>query len=111
MTTIEIVSQTENKLLGRKELTSKIGFSGPTPNRKEIRSTIGGKIAANPELIVLNNVKNEFGSTTVTVTAHIYDNADVMKKNELYYVLVRDGLAPKKEKKKKEKKVAAPKKN
>ncbi|MDO8553851.1 MAG: hypothetical protein Q7S22_03535 [Candidatus Micrarchaeota archaeon] len=110
MTTIEIVSQVENKLLGRKELTAKIGFSGPTPNRKDIRSTIGGKIGANPELMVLGEVRNEFGTTNLTVTAHIYDNVELMKKNELYHLMVRDGLAPKKEKKKKVKKVAAPKK-
>ena len=99
---IEIVSRNDNKLLDRLEVKAVIGFSAQTPNRKDIRAGIGGKIAANPENLVLREVMNEFGSKRVKVLAHVYKDAETLKKGEPNYVLVRDGLAEKKAKKKKE---------
>lgn len=109
--TIEINSQTENKLLERKEISATVKYKGSTPNRKDIRSLLGGKIGANPELVVLKKVTNEFGIEEIKIRAHVYDKAESMKKNEAYHLLVRDGLAQKKEKKKKEKKATTPKKS
>ncbi len=101
---VEILSKNDNKLLERQEIRVLVGFSAQTPNRKEIREGISVKIAANPDNLVLREVVNEFGLKQVKVLAHAYSDAEKLKKNEPYYVLVRDGLAPKKEKKKKEKK-------
>ncbi len=107
---IEITSKNDNKLLDRQEINVRVGFSAQTPNRKEIREGIGGKLAADPANVVLREVVNEFGQKQIRVLAHVYNDVEKLKKNEPYYILVRDGLAQKKEKKKKEKKAAIKKK-
>lgn len=107
---IEILSKIDNKLLDRIEVKAVIGFSAQTPNRKEIRTEISGKMAANPDNVVLREVLNEFGTKRIKVSAHVYNDPDTLKKNEPYYILVRDGLAEKKERKKKEKKASTAKK-
>ena len=104
---VEIVSKKENKLLNRNEVAVVVGFPAQTPSRKDLRAAIAGKIAANPDFLTLISVTNEFGIKRIKVLAHSYSNGDLMKKNELNYVLVRDGLAEKKPKKKKEKKTTA----
>ena len=96
---VEIVSKQENKLLDRQEVRARIGFTKQTPNRKDIRSAIGGKIAANPDSMILREVTNEFGAKQIKVLAHVYADIELLKKNEPYHFLVRDGLAQKKEKK------------
>ncbi len=106
MIDVEIQSKNDNKLLDRLEVKAVLGFNAQTPNRKEIRAAIGGKIAANPDNIALREIINEFGSKQIKVVAHVYQNQEQMKKNEPSYILVRDGLAEKKPKKKKEKKTA-----
>lgn len=98
---IEIVSKNDNKLLERQEISATIRFEGKTPGRKEIRSEIGGKLGANPDVIVLRTVSSEFGIKRIRVVAHAYQTAELMKKREPNYVLVRDGFAEKKPKKKK----------
>ncbi|MEK6979074.1 MAG: hypothetical protein AABW86_02540 [Candidatus Micrarchaeota archaeon] len=105
---VEITDTTENKLYERKEIKADVSFVGSTPKKAEIKAELAGKVGANPEVCVIRKIKNEFGKQEVAVLMHSYDNAETMKKNEPNFVLVREGLAPKKEKKKKEKKTAAP---
>lgn len=107
---IKIEKTTENKLLDRKELEVFVHFDGTTPARSDIKSTICGKIAANPDLVVLRKVANEFGLKRVRVSVHVYENAETLKTNEPEYVMKRDGMIePAKEEKPAEKK-KAPKK-
>lgn len=107
---IKIQTQTENKLLERKEINAMINFTGTTPSKKDIRTHLAGKIGANPDFVALRKVASEFGIKRIVVIAHVYKDAELLKKNEPYHILVRNGFAEKKEKKKKEKKTAAPKK-
>lgn len=103
---LTIVSENENKLLERKEVRATVTFDTVTPTRKDIRTEMGGKLAASPDTIVLRNVKSEFGMKKINVLAHVYASPDAVKKSEPNYILVRDGLAEKKPKKQKVK--AAP---
>jgi ribosomal protein S24E len=111
---IKIEKTIENKLLDRKELEVFVHFDGTTPPRAEIKSTICAKIAANPELVVLRNVANEFGLKRVKVSVHVYEKAETLKTNEPEYIHKREGMdKPKEEPKpaaaKEEKAPVAPK--
>lgn len=107
---VKIETTNENKLLERKEIDAVIHFVGATPNRKDIKALICGKIGANPDLVVLRSVANEFGMKRLKVSAHSYEKVESLKKNEPKFILVRDGFMTKEEAKpkKKEKKKAAP---
>jgi len=98
---INITSNTDNKLLDRKEIRAEISFSGSTPKRAELKEAVGHKIGANPELVVLRQVSSNFGSHTVKVTAHSYSSKDALMATEPVHIKVREGLMPKPEKKKK----------
>jgi len=89
---VKISETRENRLLERKEIEASVYFEGPTPQRKEMKSAICGKIGANPELVVLRSVVNEFGVKRVNVSAHVYENLDVLKKNEPRHIQVREGI-------------------
>lgn len=106
---VNVTNKTENKLFGRKEVTAKVSFSGPTPKRAELKSEVANKIAANPDNCVLRSVTNEFGIKSVAVKLHAYESKDIMMKNEPRYILVREGVMQKPEKKPKEKKAAGKK--
>jgi len=98
---INIVSTNENKLYDRKEVRAEIAFDGPTPKRADLKQAIGGKIGANPELMVLRKVESSFGKKAVGVLVHVYANKELILKNEPRYISVREGLAEKKVKAKK----------
>ncbi|MBI5227975.1 hypothetical protein HY988_05285 [Candidatus Micrarchaeota archaeon] len=103
--TIEILSTVDNKLFDRKEIEVQIAYGGPTPKRAEIKQLIGGKVGANPELMILRSVSSNFGKQMVKVVAHVYANKEMLMKTEPHYIKVREGMA---EKKAKKAKAAAP---
>jgi small subunit ribosomal protein S24e len=104
----EIVSQDENKLFDRKELKATFEFDGATPKRADIKVQLAGKIGAAPEQVVIRSITSQFGIRRINVLAHVYPSTDVAKKNEPYYILVREKLAEKKPKKQKKKATKAP---
>jgi len=89
---VKIESTNENKLLERKEIDAYVNFDGPTPPRKEIKSAICGKVGANPDLVVLRSVDNEFGRKRVRVSAHVYEDKAHLERNEPGYIKKREGL-------------------
>ncbi len=86
----EILNQQDNRLLERKEVKARISFSGETPKRKELKEAVCGKIGANPDLVTLRNVANEYGSQKVTVSVHIYENPKQLEKVEPRYAKKRE---------------------
>ncbi|NYZ74330.1 hypothetical protein H0O00_04255 [Candidatus Micrarchaeota archaeon] len=98
---VNIVSNTDNKLLDRKEIEAEVSFDAATPKRFQLKEAVGQKIGANPELMVLRKVVNAFGSHTVRITAYAYSSKELLMATEPTYVKVREGMMPKPEKKKK----------
>ncbi len=96
----------QNDVLGRKEVTVTISFDKGTPNRKEIKELVAGKLGANPDGMVLREVTSKFGTRSVDALLHGYPSKEAALKTEPRHILVRDGMAEKKPKK--EKKKAAP---
>lgn len=98
---VNLISNTENKLLERKEIQAEVSFDGATPKRAELKEAVSHKVGANPELVVLRKVSSNFGRKTVLIIAHAYSKKDSLMSIEPVYVKVREGLMPKPEKKKK----------
>lgn len=93
----------ENKLLNRSEISATLSFDSATPQKKVIKEKICTTLAINPELAVVRKIKNKYGLKEVDVIIHAYQNKEILMKTEPYYILVREGLAQKKEKKEKQK--------
>jgi len=76
---INITEEKDNPLLKRLELKAIVGFSGPTPSRKEIRKELAAKKEVNSELIIIDAINQQFGKNEVKVIAKIYKDAESMK--------------------------------
>ncbi|MBW3011679.1 hypothetical protein KY311_00695 [Candidatus Woesearchaeota archaeon] len=75
----EIISKEKNALLSREDVVAKIDFSGAaTPSRKQIIDALASKLNAKQNLIVIKKIDTSFGSASAKVTAHVYDNEEVM---------------------------------
>ena len=96
---VNVISTTDNKLLDRKEINAEITFEGATPKRAELKQAIGGKIGANPDLLVLRRVSSKFGSKSVLIAIHVYAKKESMMSIEPKHILIRDGFMQKQKKK------------
>lgn len=97
---VEILSSKDNQLLSRKEVEASVTFDASTPKRAELKQAIGGKIAANPDLMVVRKVSASFGAKSVKVLAYVYPSKESLMSIEPKHIKVREGLMQKEEKKK-----------
>ncbi|VVB58721.1 30S ribosomal protein S24e [Candidatus Anstonella stagnisolia] len=105
---IEIKGKKENKIIGRQELSCTVGFEKEIPSRKSVRDALCAALGVAPELLIVKSIKGKYGTKNANIIAHVYkDKAGASIESR--YLLVRDGLAQKAEKKKAEKKAPAKK--
>jgi small subunit ribosomal protein S24e len=98
---IKINEQKENPLLKRKEVRFRVGFSGPTPSRKEVKESLCSKLGTDGSLVVIDVLEQGYGSQELKGYAKIYMDKDAIG-IESKYKLERDA-GVKKEKKAEEK--------
>lgn len=115
---LKILSETENKLLERKDVLFEVYFdkNKPTPKLSEIRNLLIAQMNLNPNLTVVDRIDQEYGMNKIKGYAKIYDNEDALKV-ELRHILKKNfgeertnKLLGVKKKKEKQKKAAAPQK-
>ncbi len=99
----KIIKTNENAILGRKEIIASVSFDKATPNRKEMKELVCGKIGANPDSTVVREVKSKFGTRGIDAVLHVYASKDAALAAEPGYILIREGMAEKKPKKEKKK--------
>ncbi|HVC58326.1 MAG TPA: hypothetical protein VND15_02525 [Candidatus Acidoferrales bacterium] len=111
---LKILSDKQNTLLKRKEVTFSITHESSTMSKAEILKEVSKKLSLNPESTIVINVNQHFGEKTSTGVAHSYESKQDLEKVEKKYLLKRSGIvveeaakpaaAPKKEEKAEEKK-------
>ncbi len=105
---VDIKSNVDNKLLDRKEVEAEVSYDGATPSRNELRQAICGKIGANPELVVLREIRTGHGKQSAYVVVHAYSSKESLDKVEPDHMRKRYAPAEKKEAPKEEKKEEKP---
>ena len=103
---IEIMESNENPLLKRKEIKFRVSFDGATPDRKNVKEKLCTHLKAKPELTIVDEMSQGYGSTEVLGYAKVYHDAEALK-IELKHMIRRD-KGEKAEKKAKEAKKKAP---
>ncbi|QLJ52341.1 MAG: SSU ribosomal protein S24e [Candidatus Fermentimicrarchaeum limneticum] len=86
---MRILEQKDNPLLKRKEVRFKVGFTGPTPSRKEIKESLGSKLGVDSSLLVIDVLKQGYGSQEISGYAKVYEEKEAMR-IENKYKLERD---------------------
>jgi small subunit ribosomal protein S24e len=94
---IKITEQKDNPILKRNEVRFRISFSGPTPSRKEVKESLCSKLGTDGSLVVIDILKQGYGSPELKGYAKIYADKEAMG-IENKYKLERDA-GVKKEKK------------
>ncbi len=77
----EIISDRENKLLDRREIYLRV-FSESTPKREDVKNLVVANFDVNPEMVVVDKIKQEFGKKESIVYVKIYSSLEVLKKLE-----------------------------
>ena len=86
---ITITSNTRNELLHRKEIEFTLTFEGATPSRKQIIGKLGALLNASEETMVLDSIKNQYGSHTGKGLARIYDSTEERARTEREFLITR----------------------
>ena len=102
---MEIDSKKNNPLLNRTEVHFTIQHEGEkTPNREIIRSELAEKLNAKKENIIINDIQSSSGIQKSIGYAKIYSSVKKAEEMERKYILKRNKISGKKEKKEVEKK-------
>ena len=98
MSLLEIVGDSENKLLGRRELKVKFKAGNGILTRQGAAEAIASKTGVGKENVQVISLKGKFGTRDADAFAYIFSNPGDAKKQLSEYVLLRH--LPKEERKK-----------
>ena len=87
---IKILSETDNRLLLRKEYTGQI---------TQVREKVAALTNSKPDQTVVTAIRSEFGIGFSKLTFRVYDSIEMMNKIELPYMLKRNDHVKEEEKK------------
>ncbi len=88
----KILSETENKLLKRKEVVFQVEHSqtGSTPPRTEVKEALAKALKKDANLIFIKKMETKTGTRTAIGTANIYDSLEHAKLIEPEYIVKRN---------------------
>ena len=91
---LEIIKETENKTLARKEVEFRIDHQGgTTPSRADVRDKIVAQFDASADTVVVRSLDTKFGVGVSEGVARIYNDEAQMKRIELNHIQKRHGSA------------------
>lgn len=95
---MEILQDTENKLLGRREVLATMSNEKGTPKRVEIKKELAKVLKVKEDLVIVNKVTHNYGSSNLTIRAKVYDDEKSLKINARPHMVKRNVIeAPAKE--------------
>ncbi|NQZ84581.1 MAG: hypothetical protein HRU03_02585 [Nanoarchaeales archaeon] len=87
---MNVISDFENKLLGRREVKVTIENSEATITRVDAKSQVVKKFNAEEDLVIIENIGSRYGNANVTVTACIYDDKETLEKVTAKHIAKRN---------------------
>lgn len=103
---VKIVSEKENPLLKRREVSFRVEHEsdGSTPPRPAIRKAVASALNKNVDLVFIKNLKTKTGTHSAIGFANIYDSIEQARLVEPGYIVKRNvpPEKPKEEEKQKE---------
>ncbi len=93
---IEITEERENQLLGRKEVFFRLKHEeegergGASPSRAQARDALTKKLRCNPNLLVIDRMRTEFGKWETVGYAKVYESEDRLRAIEREHIIKRN---------------------
>lgn len=94
---VNIISEENNPLLKRKELTLSIEHiqNGGTPTRLEVSKQIASLLKTNPQLVYVKNLETKTGTMIAIGEANVYNSIEQAKLVEPKHIIARNKLPEK----------------
>lgn len=87
---IKITEDSHNPLLNRRKINFIATFDGATPSRNDIRNKLAAMLNTSSELIIVQDIDNQYGKKEAWGYAKAYDDADSLKSIESNYTIERN---------------------
>ena len=87
---IEIIEDKENKLLNRRGVKFSVSHDGATPSREKIRKGLASFLKTKEELLVIDNMRSEFGKRETIGYAKVYESEQLVRELERPHILSRN---------------------
>ena len=87
---LDVIEEKSNAMLNRRELRLKIYHNAATPSRAEVKKIVALKFDVDPDLVVVDNMKSEFGKSETKAYVKVYESADAVKLIERPHILKRN---------------------
>jgi len=97
---IKILEKEKNSLLKREKVTFELIYpKESTPDIKKTRELLVNELKTQPELLVIKSISQRFGKNESLGTCFVYETKEALNETESSYVLERNLLKEKKQKK------------
>jgi ribosomal protein S24E len=95
---LEVISDSENKLLGRREMNVRFRSGSGILTRQAAAEAISSKVGTAKEQVQVLSLKGKFGVRDIEAHVYVFSNANDAKRQLSDYILLRH--LPKEERKK-----------
>jgi ribosomal protein S24E len=79
---IHVTEERQNPLLGRKELTGTLEFTGATPSAADLQKKLAEHLKAAADTVAVKRIDTAFGSAHAHFEAFIYESKEQLAKVE-----------------------------
>jgi len=90
---ITVVSETENPMLHRTDVTFRVSHVEATPDRLAVRDSLAARLNKNADEVVIRKLDTKFGMRTTYGEAKVYQSPSFAKDVEQDYMLERNKIA------------------
>jgi small subunit ribosomal protein S24e len=87
---IQVIEETSNPMLNRREVVFKVIHDESTPSRKGVVERLAATMNSKPGLVFVDSLKTEFGKRETIGYAKIYENAERAKQVEREHIIQRN---------------------
>ena len=87
---IQIIEEKNNPMLNRREVVFKVTHESATPSRKSIVDRIAATMNSKEGLVIVDNLRTEFGKRETIGYAKIYETEERAKQVERPHIIERN---------------------
>ncbi|QLK27403.1 30S ribosomal protein S24e [Natrinema zhouii] len=89
---VDIISETENPMLHRTDVTFELSHEDATPERLQVRDSLAAKLNKDAGEVVIRKLDTKFGMRKTVGQAKVYDTADYARDVEQDHMLERNKI-------------------
>ena len=90
---VDIISEKENPMLHRTDVTFELTHEEATPSRLQVRDSLAAKLNKDADEVVVRELDTKFGMRKTVGYAKVYETADHAAEVEQEYMLERNKIA------------------